>query len=208
MAPKTFTITFLLCAALAQAQMPVVRVLWEGQRLDVGATEVTQELYQELTGENPSLHRGLRLPVESLSWHQATTFCNLLSLRDGLDPVYEAGGVYRDRSGWRLPTEQEWVALAELGGSAELARTCWFANNAERVTHPVGTKEPNGLGLYDLFGNVWEWCDTGDPESLQADRGGGYRSTARLMSAAARGTLGAGSWGDDLGFRIVRTVQE
>jgi len=173
--------------------------------LVVGTTEVTQGLYERITGHNPSAHRGAELPVDSVSWSDAVIFCNALSLADGLEPVYGPSGPDRSRGGWRLPTEAEWKSFARAQGPETLTETAWFANNAERRTHAVGLLSPNHLGLYDLFGNVWEWCDADRSDGLQVDHGGGYRSNATFLTPDAGGLQGPGSWGDDLGFRVVRS---
>ena len=107
----------------------------------IGQTLVTQEAYKRVTGENPSFFRGDRLPVESVSWEAADRYCK--------------------RVGMRLPTEAEWEHAARGGDSTErygeVSQVAWYRGNSGRKTHPVGEKKPNGFGLYDVLGNVWEW---------------------------------------------------
>lgn len=154
---------------------------------------VTQKLYQEVMGDNPSYRKGEDLPIEMVSWFDAVRFCNKLSERVGLRPCYrivepkqpmpqqqkeEEGDdawakarpeVEWEQSGegYRLPTEAEWEYACRAGTEtaysfgddpAQLGDYAWFGSNSEVRTHEVGTKKPNGWGLYDLYGNVWEWC--------------------------------------------------
>jgi formylglycine-generating enzyme required for sulfatase activity len=110
-------------------------------------------------------------PACSISWIDAVNFANWLSRRDGLTPAYDIKGAAvawnRDASGWRLPTEAEWEFAARGGlkgsgclyaGSNELGAVAWYDENSRFTTHPRNTKLPNELGLYDMTGNVYEWC--------------------------------------------------
>jgi formylglycine-generating enzyme required for sulfatase activity len=138
----------------------------------MGKYEVTQAEYQSVMGNNPSNFKGDNLPVKRVSWLEAVEYCNRLSLKEGLTPCYR--GSVNDIScnwnadGYRLPTGAEWEYAAKEGnqgyltyeyaGSNTVDAVGWYDGNSGGRTHPVGGKAPNSLGLYDMRGNVWEWC--------------------------------------------------
>jgi len=133
-------------------------------------TEVTQGEYEKLMKKNPSRWKGEKNPVEQIRWADAAAYCNARSRADGLLPAYTPKTWECDfeASGYRLPTEAEWEYACRAGtqadrffGSAasELGRYAWFKGNSWQGPSPVGTKLPNPWGLYDLYGNVWEWCN-------------------------------------------------
>ena len=142
---------------------------WMGEDLDahkvtltqpfyLGVYEVTQEQYERVMGKNPSNFKGPQNPVEKVSWDDAVEFCRKLS---ELPEEKAAGRIYR------LPTEAEWEYACRAGtttkysfgdSESELGEYGWFDKNSDRKTHPVGQKQPNKWGLYDMHGNVWEWC--------------------------------------------------
>ncbi len=132
--------------------------------------EVTQEHYEQVMGENPSRWKGPQNPVEQIRWPNAIAYCNARSKLEGLEPAYDlaTGECNFAAAGYRLPTEAEWEYAARAGSTtgysfgddpAELKRYAWFKSNSPlRRPSPVGQKEPNAWGLYDLYGNVCEWC--------------------------------------------------
>jgi len=126
----------------------------------VGKYEVTQAQWQAVMGNNPSQFKesGPDAPVEQVSWNEAVAFCNRLS---AVPPEKEIEGAYR------LPTEAEWEYSARAGTTiaycfgdekAGLSDFAWWDGNSHKKTHPIGQKRPNGFGLFDVHGNVWEWC--------------------------------------------------
>ncbi len=183
----------------------------------LGKYQVTQGLYLEVTQKAPSSFRGSRKPVEEVSWSDATTFCNLLSKKLGLKEVYviEGEAVILDSraDGYRLPTDAEWEYACRAGTRdvrhGELEDIAWYRENSGGTTHDVGLKDPNGWGLYDMLGNVWEWCwDVYDEEvygPYRIFRGGGWSDLERGCLASNRRRSHPTFAIDDLGFRIARS---
>ena len=150
----------------------------------IGMCEVTQELWEAVMGSNPSYFKGAQKPVESVSWNDCKNFIKKLSSLTGRT--------------FRLPTEAEWEYAARGGnkslhykysGSDNIDEVAWYNNNSGRSTHAVGTKSPNELGIYDMSGNVWEWC---------SDWYGGYSAGAQTNpqgpSSGSYRVLRGGSW--------------
>ena len=154
----------------------------------IGKTEVTQALWQAVMGSNPSYFRGDNLPVEQVSWDDCQKFITKLNALTGKN--------------FRLPTEAEWEYAARGGnmsqgykysGSNEIGDVAWYDNNSGNKTHSVATKAPNELGIYDMSGNLWEWC---------SDWYGSYSSTAQTNptgpDSGSNRIIRGGSWGHDL----------
>lgn len=147
-------------------------------------TEVTQQLYFAVTGNNPSEFHGDKLPVTNISWYDALEFCNRLSVMQGLTPCYTKG-MYdwewnKNANGYRLPTEDEWEFAADDGhkysGSDSIDSVAWFYGNSNGKAHEVATKSPNEKGVYDMSGNVYEWCwdPYSESSSYRSTRGGSW----------------------------------
>lgn len=181
---------------------------------------VTQDLYHELTKSSPSAFKGNRRPVETVTWKDAVFFCNSLSSREGLNPCYsldadEEIAFDHTANGFRLPTEAEWEYSCKAGTTeiryGELELIAWYKSNSEKTTHNVGLKEPNAWGLYDMLGNVWEWCSDVYDETVYGSyrifRGGGWCDEERSCLATNRRRSHPTSFKiDDLGFRIARNM--
>ena len=196
----------------------------------LGVTEVTQAQYQKVMGENPSYFRGDKVqgdssshPVEEVSWEDAVEFCERLS---ELPEEKKAGLVYR------LPTEAEWEYACRAGSktafsfgdeSGSLGDFAWFRDNSELKTQSVGEKKPNAWGLYDMHGNVWEWCsdwfgkypgkavsDPAGPEkgSDRVLRGGSWHYEAAYFRSAYRHRDLPSFRDDDIGFRVALSSPE
>lgn len=148
----------------------------------VGKYEVTQALWQAVMGNNPSKNKGDNLPVEKVTWNECQDFIKELNKLTGKN--------------FRLPTALEWFYAARGGnrshgykysGSNKLSEVAWYDSNSKNKTHPVGTKLPNELGLYDMSGNVWEWCQ---------DLGKSTKKSSKSLHGASR-ILCGGSWSDN-----------
>ena len=159
----------------------------------MGKYEVTQAQWQVVMGKNPSYFKGADRPVEMVSWNDAQAFLKKLNA------AVETRG--RASLQFRLPSEAEWEYAARAGTQtaysfgddpARLGDYAWFDDNSDKETHPVGQKKPNAFGLYDMHGNVWEWCqDTyGDYNETPKD-GSAYGSLGDEKAKVLRG----GSWG-------------
>lgn len=199
--------------------------------------EMTQKAYRALTGKSPSRFKGDTRPVEQISWYDAVKCCNLRSLREGLKPCYDEQTLKCnfEADGYRLPTEAEWEYACRAGASGklsfgnspqDLAKFGWSKENADRTTHPVGSKAASPWGLYDMHGNVAEWCNDfyGETAYQKADaanpqgpaigeecvlRGGSWSKSADACRSSARASetprfADACFGSDNYGFRCVR----
>ena len=131
---------------------------------DMAVHPVTQAEYAEITGEWPGAARGMRLPVEGVSWWDAIRYCNAVSARAGLIPAYHVRGHDIEwettADGYRLPTEAEWEYACRAGTTGPrygpLDHIAWHRANSDERIHEVGTRQANAWGLHDMLGNVWE----------------------------------------------------
>lgn len=179
---------------------------------------VTQEQYVALMGANPSAFVGQKKPVDSVSWFDAITFCNLASRAENLEEVYvvsdkESVLMREGADGYRLPSEAEWQHACKAGTSGprygNLPDIAWFRDNSSEQTHDVGLKQPNAWELYDMLGNVWEWCwDVYDEKvygTYRVFRGGGWNDLERGCLATNRRRGHPTFCIDDLGIRLARS---
>jgi formylglycine-generating enzyme required for sulfatase activity len=217
--------------------------------LIAAVTEVTQSEWTALGFANPSQFQGPNRPVDSITWLQAVEYCNALSTSDGLTPAYVISGQQvdwnRDADGWRLPTEAEWEWLARADSQSSFALgtlTAWVCNMDPVLddlgwycgsnfadfpsTSDVAQKTANGFGLYDMHGNVMEWCwdwfgdyQLGDPDgdgvvvdptgpdygTQRVVRGGSWYSPSEDCRSARRSARYPDSAEDVVGMRVVRT---
>ncbi|MEN3310277.1 MAG: hypothetical protein V7603_6479 [Micromonosporaceae bacterium] len=186
----------------------------------LAAFAVTQAWYAQVTGERPSTARGDRLPVEGVSWWNAVRFCNALSQREGVSPAYRVYAGVEDvewdqsADGYRLPTEAEWEHACRAGTAGarygQLDEIAWYRGNSQERMHEVGGRRPNAWGLYDMLGNVWEWCwDVYDAEvygSYRVLRGGGWFDERWSCRASVRRRSHPTFQIDDVGFRVARNA--
>jgi formylglycine-generating enzyme required for sulfatase activity/Tol biopolymer transport system component len=167
----------------------------------IDAVPVTQELYENVMGINPSKRKGKNNPVERTQWTDAVRFCNKCSELEGLTPCYnlDSWECNFEADGYRLPTEAEWEYACRAGSQAkycfgdsvgDLNRFAWFKENSGGTTKPVGQKSPNRWGLYDMHGNIWQWCndyysETYYSESTPANPRGPATGKMRVLRGGA-----------------------
>jgi formylglycine-generating enzyme required for sulfatase activity len=199
--------------------------------------EVTQEQYERLGLPNHSHFKGQTLPMEQVTWVQAAIYCNKRSQAEGFQPGYneDTADCNFDADGYRLPTEAEWEYACRAGTDGDysvgndarrLGEHAWFAHNSGKKTQPVGQKKPNPWGLYDMHGNVAEWCNDMYDKSYYSNspstnargptagkqyvlRGGSWKSSAEALRSSYRlaenpGFSDACLARDAIGFRCVR----
>ncbi len=200
----------------------------------MGKFQITQKIWTDIMGINPSSEKGENLPVSNVSWYDALEFCNMLSIRSGLEPCYIVINRYAlcdfTKNGYRLPTEAEWEYAARGGnlskgyqfsGSNELKEVAFYSSNSKNIKE-VGQKKENELGIYDMTGNVWEWCwDSYEKYQKEAVenprysdgfyervlRGGSYRNKSYYCQVSARNNADPDNKRNDNGFRIAKSLK-
>ena len=197
----------------------MIRVEGLGSPFYIGETEVTQELWQAVMGNNPSNFKGYNLPVEYVSWNDCKEFLSILNILTGKN--------------FRLPKEKEWEYAAkggnkshgyEYSSSNTVDDVAWYWKNSgdhylsgtdvdwnwDKIknnngrTHPVKTKKPNELGIYDMSGNVWEWCEDfyDSSGSYRVFRGGSWYDGAWYCRVSCRGNSAPSNRVNNLGLRL------
>jgi formylglycine-generating enzyme required for sulfatase activity len=210
--------------------------------LYVGVHEVTQEQYTKVIGKNPSQFTGSGVdttsyPVEMVRWMDAARFCAKLSETEKRTPCYVFAGTKvtaQAGDGYRLPTEAEWEFACRAGTTTrfwcgeteeDVKKAGWFLTNSQRQTQPVGKLLPNPFGLFDVHGNVWEWCQDGFDRSYYSQfsttaaidpvcpakgsyvhRGGDLFSAADATRSAVRSASPTSFRGRNVGFRAVLVI--
>lgn len=217
---------------LAEANEKPQRQVAISEPFLLGIYPVTQKEMVRVVGSNPSSFRshgpGTR-PVDRVPWFGAIRFCNRLSRQEGLPPYYDFDiGAVRATvlggNGYRLPTEDEWEYACRAGTTTRwsfgddiqhLDDYAWYAGNAGRRTHAVGTKHPNPWGLFDTHGNVWEHCwdvyrQEVDQQQIEVNedfrvlRGGSFLNQDSDVRSACRGGFPARTPRENIGFRVAR----
>ena len=214
--------TFKMGSKKSSDEMPIHEVRLNS--FSIGQTEVTQELWEAVMGANPSIRKGLKRPVDNVSWNDCQTFIGKLNKLTG--------------QCFRLPTEAEWEYAARGGnisrgytysGSNNIAEVAWNTSNSDNRTHKVATKAPNELSIYDMSGNVWEWCQdnydsryyssssidnptgpTLTSSSIRVLRGGSWLTNAKGCRVAYRAPHNSSGTAnlDEIGFRLALTIKK
>ena len=231
---------FMMGSNNGQEDEKPVHKVWLGSFL-IDKYEVTQEQFSKLMKKNRSHFKGPTNPVEMITWADAALYTNARSRAEGLEPCYDetTGACNFSANGYRLPTEAEWEYTCRAGTTSnfhfgdsdtKLERYAWFSNNSAEKTHPVGQKKPNAWGIFDICGNVMEWCNDvyrkeyytqspeqnpkGPVENIRSQfvlRGGSWKYSADTCRCAYRdsefpGQIDGCLLRDDVGFRCVRKV--
>ena len=184
----------------------------------IGQYEVTQNLYELITCENPSTflseEEGEEIPVENISWDDANDFCKILNslfedfLPDGyrFDLPTEIQWEYACRAGTTTALNNEKDLTSENDSCVNLDEVAWYNGNSERCPHPVGKKKPNAWDIYDMHGNVWEWCKESvyiKGKENKIIRGGSWDSAPKICRASYQAYFGHYVFSENMGFRIV-----
>ena len=201
MPPGSFSMGCSPGDALCQENEKPVHTVTIARGFWLGQTPVTQAAYIRVTGSNPSYFKGDNLPVEQVNWSEAKQYCLAI--------------------GGRLPKEAEWEYAARAGSKrdryGDLDDVAWYDGNSDKHTHPVGQKQPNSWGLYDMLGNVWQWTadwygpytqdsdDTQGPTGGDAKvlRGGSWSLGPQFVRVSVRVGVAPSSRVVNVGFRCV-----
>jgi formylglycine-generating enzyme required for sulfatase activity len=170
-----------------------------GKNYEIGKYDVTQKEWQSVMGSNPSHFTacGENCPVENVSWNDVHEFIQKLNAKTGRQ--------------YRLPIEEEWEyacyggSQTEYCGGSNLDSVAWYDNNSNGTTHPVGQKQANGYGLFDMRGNVWQWMEN-EYGGGRALRGGSWISNSVYLRAAYRNSNAPSFRNFIDGFRLARTL--
>ena len=193
----------------------------------IDRSEISSGFFTAIMGYSPSFFKAdTSRPVENVSFIEAVLFCNKRSIKENLTPCYDTKMWACDRSknGFRLPSEAEWEYASRAGsttayfwGKKFSSKYCWYSGNSEKAPHPVAMVKPNRFGLFDMSGNVWEWCD----DRYNADRleklshwelgpktlkGGSFSSSPELLGSAIRDGGDPLGKSNGVGFRCVRNL--
>ena len=204
----------------------------------IGIYPVTQTFYSKILGSNPSMFKGKNNPVESVSWDDLRQDNGFLAKLNGNIEIKKEVAKHfniasAEKIDFRLPSETEWEYAArggkhnspdEYAGSNDIKEVAWFNENSPQSAMPVGLKAPNQLGLYDMSGNVWEWCEDGysdKPDDIPADgkpytkkgvdrvlRGGSYFNDADFCRVSFRLNYRPSYRYFNIGFRLAFSFQE
>lgn len=205
------------------------------QNFCITKTEITQDFYQAVTGENPSTIKGNKFPVESVSWYDSIVFCNKLSIQQSKTPCYKVNGSTNPSDwnytphthksiegtiefdpaadGYRIPTMEEWDIAIKGGenftysGSEDVDTVAWTDCNSGETLHEVAQLKPNSYGVYDMSGNVFEWVWFIREDSSRYYRGGSYFDSIRDAKCTAKKLNYASGQFKTVGFRITCNKQ-
>ena len=192
--------------------------------LSVSKTEITQGLYEKVMGNNPSMKKNKSFPVEQVKWFDALEFCNRLSEKEGLEKAYKIDGEKvswnENANGYRLPTFKEFQFAAKGGqdykyaGSDDCREVAFLLTDAQETKKysetKVASKKPNGYGLFDMNGNVSEWCwnSAGSKNEYRIYAGGGWGTSAEYLTLDYKESTYPNQGTFYIGFRVVKTDVE
>lgn len=189
----------------------------------IGRYPITRKEWFEIYPKKDDGKGKLYRPITYISWYDAIDYCNYRSVKEGLEPYYPRSGTEytcnHKANGYRLPTEAEWEYAAcgglkgitdnfKYAGSNDIDEVAWHNMNSKGRIHRVGKKKPNQLGIYDMSGNVWEWCwDKYTSGSYRVFRGGGWYDVPAYAHVDNRGRNSPDTRDYGLGFRVVRNAE-